>query len=175
MTRQSVFSVNRYPMNLSYINSRASINNIYIKELLTRLVKLNRTLKIHNGDEPIHILQIRSQRHLMLPISTCHYSENIIPNVSLVARFVNEYHTIYITSKMTMQYVQNKEYGEHIQFPRDHKFNLYYMGINEADMDKYYCPDTLKQALDFTSIIQPTIYHGSLHGYTLEYRSIVCE
>ena len=74
MTRQSVFSVNRYPMNLSYINSRASINNIYIKELLTRLVKLNRTLKIHNGDEPIHILQIRSQQYLMLPINTCKFT-----------------------------------------------------------------------------------------------------
>ena len=105
MTQQYLFSMNRALKSRSYIDSGTSISNLFNKGLLTGLVKLDRTLKIQNGDEPIHILQIRSQQHLMLPISTCHYSENIIPNVSLVARFVNEYHTIYITSKMTMQYV----------------------------------------------------------------------
>ena len=52
----------------------------------------------------------------------------------------------------------NKEYsGEHTRFPRDHKFNLYYMGINEADMDEHYCHDTVKQAPKCNSIVQPTI------------------
>ena len=89
MTQQYLFSMNRALKSRSYIDSGTSISNLFNKGLLTGLVKLDRTLKIQNGDEPIHILQIRSQQHLMLPISTCHYSENIIPNVSLVAKFVN--------------------------------------------------------------------------------------
>ena len=51
----------------------------------------------------------------------------------------------------------SKEYRKCILFPRDHKFNLYYMGISEADMNKHTCPNTVKQALKCTSIVLPTI------------------
>ena len=61
------------PNNHLYINSGASINNLYFKELLRELVKLDRTLKIKNGDKLIHILKVRSQHHLILPINTCKF------------------------------------------------------------------------------------------------------
>ena len=51
----------------------------------------------------------------------------------------------------------SKECGKHIQLSRDYKFNLYYVGINEADMDEHCCPNTVKQALECTFIIRPTI------------------
>ena len=35
------------------------------------------------------------------------------------------------------------------------------MVISEADMDKYCCPNNVKQALEYTSIVPPTIM-GSL-------------
>ena len=73
MIRQRLFSVEGGPKNRFYIDSGASINNFYSKELLTGLVKFNRSLKIQNGDKQIHMLQIRSQQYLMLPISTCQF------------------------------------------------------------------------------------------------------
>ena len=61
--------------------------------------------------------------------------------------------------------MRNKEYGEHIQFPRDHKFNLYYMGISEADMNKHCCPNTVKRSPECTSIVRSTImdHYKTIH------------
>ena len=145
MTQQRLFIVNGDPKNCLYINSGTSTSNLSNKELLIGLIKLDRTLKIQSGDEPIHILTIRSLHHLILPISTCHYSENTISNVLLDARLSNEYHIIYNIQDDNAIYMWNKEYAGHTKFPRDHKFNLYYMDINEPDMDKHYCPNTVKQ------------------------------
>ena len=44
-----------------------------------------------------------------------------------------------------------------VQIQRDHKFNLYYIGISEADMDTHCYPNTIKQVLECTSIVSPTI------------------
>ena len=70
MTQQRLFSMDGNQTNHSYIDSSVSINNFYFKELLTRIVKPDRTLKIQNNDEPIYMLQIRSKQYLMLPINT---------------------------------------------------------------------------------------------------------
>ena len=128
-------------------------------------MKLDRALKIQTGGKSIHLSQIRSQtrslhqtlQHILLPMSTYHYNENIISNVSLVARLVNEYCTKYNTRDDNAIYVWSKDYGKHIQFPRDYKFNLYYIDISEADMDKHCCPNTLRQALECISIVLSTI------------------
>ena len=70
----------------------------------------------------------------MLSMSTYQYSENTISNVSPVARLVNEYYTIYNIRDDDVIYVLTKKYGKYIQLPRDHRFNLYYVDTNEADM-----------------------------------------
>ena len=128
MTRQRLVIIDGDPKNCSYIDSGASISNLFNKELLSGLMEVDTTFKIQMGGEPIHLLQIRSQQHLMLPISTYHYNKNTISNVSPVARIVNEFYTMYnITADDNAIYVWSKEYGEYIQFPRDHKFNLYYI------------------------------------------------
>ena len=77
--------------------------------------------------------------------------------MSLVARLVNEYYCIYNIRDNGAIYLLSKEYRELIKFPRDHKFNLYYRYINEADMDKHCCPNAVKRALKRTSIVWPTI------------------
>ena len=141
MISQCLVSVDGDPKNYSYINNGASIHNLFNKELFAGLVKLDRALKIQTGGKPIPLSQTRSLhqslQHLLFPMSTYHYSENAISNMSPVVRLVNEYYTIYNTRYDNTIYVWSKKYGKHIQFPRDHKFNLYYMGISEADMDKY--------------------------------------
>ena len=157
MTRQRLVSVDWDPKNRSYIDSSGTISNLSNKELLTELVELDRTPKIQTGDEPISLLQTRSQQYLRPQTSTYHYSENAISNGSPVARLANKYYTIYSIKDDDVIYVWSKEYGEHIQFLRDHKFNLYYMDINEADMNEHWCPNTVKQALECTSIVLPTI------------------
>ena len=86
-------------------------------------------------------------------MSTYHYSKNTFLNLLPYSRRVNAYYTIYNTRDDNVIYVWSKEYWKHIQFQRDHKFNLYYMGISEVDMDKYCYPNTVKQALECTSIV----------------------
>ena len=77
-------------------------------------------------------------------MSTYNYSENAISNLSPFTRRVNEYYTIYNTRDDNAIYVWSKEYGKHIWFQRDHKFNLYYMDISEADVDEHCYPNTVK-------------------------------
>jgi len=69
-TWKRLVSVDRDPKNRSYINSDASIRNLFNNELLAGLLKLDKILKIQTDGKPIHLLQIRSKQHLMLPIST---------------------------------------------------------------------------------------------------------
>ena len=74
--------VAEYLKNRIYINSGASIHVLFNKELLGGIVNLNRALKIHADDKPIHLSQIGSLHqalwHLPLLVSTYHYSENTI-------------------------------------------------------------------------------------------------
>mmetsp|Transcript_23578 Transcript_23578/g.25110 ORF Transcript_23578/g.25110 Transcript_23578/m.25110 type:complete len:86 (-) Transcript_23578:85-342(-) len=72
MTPQRLVSGDGDPKNLSYIDSGASIHSLFNKELFAGLVNFDRILKIQTGGELIHLLQIRSQQHLMLPMSTYH-------------------------------------------------------------------------------------------------------
>ena len=74
MTQQRLSSMDGDLKNRSYINNGASINNSYFKELLTKIMKPDMTLKIQNSGEPIHKLQIRSQQHLMIPNSTFEFT-----------------------------------------------------------------------------------------------------
>ena len=94
-TQQQLIIFYRDPKKHSYIDSSVSINYLFNKKLFSGLVKIYKTFKIQNGDDPIHLPQIRSQQHLMLPTSTYHCNENTTLNVSPVARLVNEYYTIY--------------------------------------------------------------------------------
>ena len=98
-------------------------------------------------------------------MSTYHYSENAISNVSLVARLVNECYTIYNIRDDNAIHVWSKKYVKHIQFPRDHKFNLYYAGINEADVDEHCCLSTVKRASECTFIVRSTImdHYKNIH------------
>ena len=150
MTQQRLIIVDGDLKNRSYIDSGASISNPF-KWNLIGLSKFKLVMI------QFHLIQIRSQHYLMLPTSTYHYSEHATSNVSPVLSLINEYYAIYNIRDDNTICVPSKEYGEHIQFPRDHKFNLYYMGINEADIDKHYCLDTAKQALEYISIARPTI------------------
>ena len=109
MTPQCLASVGGVPKNSSYINSGASIHNISNTEVLVGLVKLNRTLKIQTGGEPIRLLQIRPQQLLMLPMSTYNYSKNAISNMLPVTRLVNNYYTIYNIRYDNVICVLNKE------------------------------------------------------------------
>ena len=49
MTPHRLVSVDRDPKNRSYINSDASIHNLFNNELLAGLMKLDRVLKIQTG------------------------------------------------------------------------------------------------------------------------------
>ena len=77
-------------------------------------------------------------------MSIYHYIKKTTSNVLPVAKIVNENYTIYNIRDGNAIYVWSKEYENDIQFPRDHKFTLYYIDINEVDMDKYCCSNTVK-------------------------------
>ena len=42
-------------------------------------------------------------------------------------------------------YVQSKDNGKYLPFQRDHKFNLYYMDICEANVEEHCCFNTVKK------------------------------
>ena len=85
----------------------------------------------------------------------CNFDHSV--SVLTVTRLANKYYTIYDIRDDDAIYVWSKKYGKHIQFPGDHKFNLYYEGINEIDMDKHCCPSTVKLALACSLIVRSTI------------------
>ena len=101
MTPQRLANVGGDLKNRSYINSGASIHNLFTEELLVGMVKLDRVLNIRTGAKPIHLSRTRSLhqalQHLPLPISTYHYNKNSISNFSSFTRHVNKYYTIYKT------------------------------------------------------------------------------
>ena len=83
-------------------------------------MNLDRALKIHAGDKPIHVSQIRSLhqalRHLLLPVSTYHYSENAIANLLSFAKLADDYYIICNTRVDDATYVQSKDDGKYLRF-----------------------------------------------------------
>ena len=142
LTPQRLASVAGQPKNRLYIESGASIHILFNKELLGGIVNLDRALKIHAGGKPIHLSQIGSLhqalRHLPLPVSTYHYSENAISNLLSFAKLADDYYIIRNTRVDDAIYVQSKEDGKCLRFQRDHKFNLYYMDISKAVVDEHW-------------------------------------
>ena len=89
--------------------------NIYFQQRAIGIfVKLNRAIKIQTGGEPIHLLQIRPQQHLMLPMSNYCYNKITILNMSPVARLANEYYTICNIRDDNAIYVWSKGYEKQI-------------------------------------------------------------
>ena len=149
LTPQRLASVAGHPKNRLYIDSGASIHILFNKELLGGIVNLDRALKIHAGGKPIHLSQIGSLhqalQHLPLPVSTYHYSENAIANLLSFAKLADDYYIICNTRVDDAIYVQSKDDGKYLRFQRDHKFNLYYMDISEADLEEHCYLNTVTQ------------------------------
>ena len=136
---QRLISVARHQKNRLYINSGASLHIIFNRELLGGLIKFNRPIKIQAGGKPIHLSQIgllhKALRHLPLPVSKYHYSENTIANLLLFAKIADDCYIICNTKVNDAIYVQSKDDGKYLRFQRDPKFNLYYMDISEANVE----------------------------------------
>ena len=141
-------SVTGYPKNRLYINSGASLHILFNKELLGELNDIKVPIKIQAGGKPFHIKQIGSLhqalRHLPLPVSAYHYSETVIANLLLFAELVNEYYIICNTRIDNAIYVQSKDDNKYLRFQRDPKHSLCYMDISEAELDKHYYLNTVK-------------------------------
>ena len=95
-------------------------------------------------------------------MSTYHYSKNAIANLlsfaklvklAKLAKLVDNYYIICNARIDNAIYVQSKNYGEYLRFQRDHKFDLYYMDISEADGDKHCYLNTVKHGKSLYSII----------------------
>ena len=97
-TPQRLASVAGYPKNRLYIDSGASIHILFNRELLGGIVNLDKSIKIQAGGKPIHLSQIgslhKALRHLPLPVSTYHYSENAIANLMSFAKLADDYYII---------------------------------------------------------------------------------
>ena len=74
-------------------------------------------------------------QRLPLPMSTYCYSETTITNFLLFAKLTNEYYIICNARIDNPIYVQSENDSKYLQFQREHKCNLYYMDISEADLD----------------------------------------
>ena len=95
-TPQRMTSVAAHSKSRVYIDSGASILILFNKELMGGLVNLNRPLKIQTGGKLIHLSQIKSLHqilpHLLLPVSTYHYSKNTITNLLSFVKLADEYY-----------------------------------------------------------------------------------
>ena len=112
-------------------------------------MNLDRALKMHAGGKPIHLSQIGSLhqalQHLPLLVSTYHYSENAIANLLSFAKLADDYYIICNTRVVDAIYVQSKDDEKYLRFQRDHKSNLYYTDISEADGEEHCYLNTVKQ------------------------------
>ena len=84
-TPQRLVSVAGHLKNRLFIDIGASLHIIINRELLGGFIKVDRAIKIQAGGNPIHLSQIgslhKALRHLPLPVSKYHYSENAIANL----------------------------------------------------------------------------------------------
>ena len=94
-TPQRLVSVAGHPKNCLFIDSSGSLQIVFNNELLGGLIKLNRAVMILVGGKPIHLSQIGSLhkvlRHLLLPVSAYHYSENDIAKLLSFAKLADEF------------------------------------------------------------------------------------
>ena len=151
-----------HPKNSLYINSGASINVLFNKELMGGHQNLDRPLKIQTGGKSIRMSQIGSLyqvlQHLLLPVTTYHYSKTAIANLLSFTNLVDAYYIICNTRVDDAIYVQSKDDGKYLQFPRDYKCNLYYMEISEADLDKHcYLNTVKKRETAFSVLVQKRV------------------
>ena len=86
-------------------------------------------------------------------MSTYYYNKTTIVNLLSFIKLVDEYYIICNTRVDDVIYVQSKDDGKYLQFQRDHKFNLYYMDISEANMDEHCYLNTVKQGKSLFSIL----------------------
>lgn len=154
---QHLTSVAGHPKNRIYINSGASIHILFNKELLGGILDLDKSIKIQAGGKPIHLSQIGSLhqalRYLLLPVSMYHYSKNAIANLLSFAKLADDYYIICNTRTDDAIYAQSKDDGKYLRFQRDHKFDLYYIDISEADGDEHCYLNNVKHGKSLYSII----------------------
>ena len=86
-------------------------------------------------------------------MSTYHYSKTAIANLLSFTKLANEYYIICNIRVDDVIYVQSTVDRKYLQFQRDHKFNLYYMDISEADVDEHCYLSTVKQGKTLFSIL----------------------
>ena len=156
-TPQRMTSVAGYPKNRLYIDSGTSLHILLNKERLGGLHDTTNPRKIQAGSKPFHTKQIGSLhqalQHLPLPVTIYHYRETTIANLLSFARLVDEYYIICNTRVNHMIYVQSKDNSKYLQFQRDYKCNLYYMGISEADLDEHWYLNTMKKGKTTFSVL----------------------
>ena len=121
------------------------------------LQNLDRPLKIQADSKPIPMSQVRSLhqalQRLLLPVTTYHYSETAIANLLFFAKLADEYHIICNTRIDDAIYVQSKNDNKYLLFQQDHKHNLHYIYINEANSDEHCYLDTVKEGKTIFSIL----------------------
>ena len=86
-------------------------------------------------------------------MSTYYYSKNAITHLLSFAKLANEYYIICNTRVDDAIYTQSKADRKSLQFQRNHKFNLYYMDISEADVNNHCYLSTVKQGKTLFSIL----------------------
>ena len=122
-TPQRLVSVAGHPNNYLYINSSASIHNLFNQELLEGLLQLNRSIKIQASGKPIHLSKIgslhKALQHIPLPVSSYRYSKNSIANLLSFAKLADKYYIICNTRVDDEIYVQSKDGGKYLQFQRE--------------------------------------------------------
>ena len=69
------------------------------------------------------------------------------------AKIADEYYIICNTRVDDEIYVQSKDNGKYLRFQRDHKFNLYYMDISEANVEEHCHFNTVKKGKSLFSIL----------------------
>ena len=83
-------------------------------------MNLDKSIKIQAGGKPIHLSQIgslhKALRHLLLPVSTYHYSENAIANLLSFAKLAEDYYIICNTRIDNAIFVQSKDDGKYLRF-----------------------------------------------------------
>ena len=92
-------------------------------------------------------------RHLPLPVTTYHYIKTAIANLLLFTKLADEYYIICNTRVDDVIYVQSKDDGKYLRFQRDYKCNLYYMDINEANLDEHCYLNTVKEGKTTFSVL----------------------
>ena len=74
-------------------------------------------------------------------------------NLLSFAKLADDYYIICNTRVDNAIYIQSKDDGKYLQFQRDHKFNLYYIDISEANVEEHCYFNTVKKGKSLFSIL----------------------